>query len=386
MMPDLPEKLYNAKWLIFGVALFLLLLWIMQRFLDVFVYAIFLYYITRPIKQWVGKFIKNEGLQVIVSMLLLVLPIILIVAYTLLVGLGQLTALMGNQGIGGVISSGPLANLTTTFSGLQNSTTGSFDFTNLTSQDWFNAFSGYGNALPSVRDILIATGSTIADVLFKMFITFFLVFAMLSGDRRIKAWFEKVFPGMIAEHNRLFARYMDGVDKDLEKIFFSNLISIVFFAVIAAVSYVVLNLFAPASLQIPSPILLGLLTGVCALIPIVGMWIVVGPLTVYLLASSLLAGTFFPNLGFFIFEFLFIFFVVTTLPGYIVGPYLARGRVNTSLLIFAYIIGPLVFGITGIFLGAIVLVLLTNYFRVVVPEFSRETKLGGTGEPGGPNG
>jgi predicted PurR-regulated permease PerM len=38
---------------------------------------------------------------------------------------------------------------------------------------------------------------------------------------------------------------------------------------------------------------------------------------------------------------------------------------------FAYIIGPLVFGISGIFLGAIVLVLLTNYFSTVLPELSR---------------
>ncbi len=61
--------------------------------------------------------------------------------------------------------------------------------------------------------------------------------------------------------------------------------------------------------------------------------------------------------------FLFIFIFVTTVPGFVVGPYLARGNVNTGLLMFAYIIGPLVFGITGIFIGAIVLVLLTNYFR-----------------------
>ncbi len=69
-MLGLLQRLYNTKWLIFGVALVALLLWIMQPFLDVFIYAIFLYYITRPIKRWLSQYIKNEGLPVLVSLLL----------------------------------------------------------------------------------------------------------------------------------------------------------------------------------------------------------------------------------------------------------------------------------------------------------------------------
>jgi predicted PurR-regulated permease PerM len=372
-MPSLLQRLYNAKWLIFGVAIVMLLLWIMRPFLDVFIYAIFLYYITRPIKRWLSKYIRNEGLQVLVSLLLLALPIVLIIAYTLLIGLGQLMGLAQSHGLSGAIPSGELANLTTAFSGLQqNVTNGNFDWSNITQQGWFKTISGYSGSLPTVQALLIATGSTIADILFKFFIIFFVAFTLLKDDHRLKEWVEKTFPYLVEEHHRLFARYMKGVDTDLQKIFFSNLLSIVFFAVIAVISYHLLNIFAPSSLQIPSPILLGILTGVAALIPIIGMWLVVGPLVIYLIVNALIAGAFFANIGYFIFMFLFIFIVVTTIPGFVVGPYLARGNVNTGLLMFAYIIGPLVFGITGIFIGAIVLVLLTNYFRTVVPEFSRE--------------
>jgi hypothetical protein len=59
-MTGLLERAYNAKWLILGISLVLLLLWIMRPFLDVFVYAIFVYYITRPIKRKVQKYIKND--------------------------------------------------------------------------------------------------------------------------------------------------------------------------------------------------------------------------------------------------------------------------------------------------------------------------------------
>jgi predicted PurR-regulated permease PerM len=372
-MPGLLQRLYNAKWLIFGVALFLLLLWIMRPFLDVFIYAIFLYYITRPIKRWLSRHIRNDGLAVLVSLLLLALPIILIISYTLLTGLSQLMSVVQGHGLTGVVPSGPLANLTATFSGFQQNVSGGrFDIGNITSQDWFRSLSGYSGSFPTIQAVLLALGGTIADILFKAFIIFFVTFALLKDDRRLKEWFEKTFPYLMEEHHGLFARYMKGVDTDLQKIFFSNLLSIVFFAIIAVISYHLLNLFAPAALQIPSPILLGILTGVTALIPIIGMWLVVGPLTIYLIVNGLIAGTLFANIGYFIFMFLFIFIFVTTVPGFVVGPYLARGNVNTGLLMFAYIIGPLVFGITGIFIGAIVLVLLTNYFRTVVPEFSRE--------------
>lgn len=370
-MPGLLQRLYNAKWLIFGVALAALLLWIMRPFLDVFIYAIFLYYITRPIKRWLSRYIKNEGLQVLVSLLLLALPIVLIISYTLLVGLSQLMTFVQGQGLSGVIPAGPLANLTTTFSGFQqNVTSGTLDIGNFTQQDWFRALSGYSGSLPTIQAVILALGGTIADIAFKAFIIFFIAFTLLKDDHRLKEWFAKTFPYLVEEHQGLFARYMKGVDTDLQKIFFSNLLSIVFFAIIAVVSYHLLNLIAPPSLQIPSPILLGILTGVAALIPIIGMWLVVGPLTIYLIVNSLIAGTFVANIGIFIFMFLFIFIFVTTVPGFVVGPYLARGNVNTGLLMFAYIIGPIVFGITGIFIGAIVLVLLTNYFRTVVPEFS----------------
>ena len=376
-MPGLLRRLYDAKWLLFGAALILLLLWIMRLFLDVFIYAIFLYYITRPIKRWLSRYIRNEGLQVLISLLLLALPIILVISYTLLTGLSQLMGVVQSHGLTGAVPSGPLANLTATFSGFQqNVTSGHMDWGNITEQDWFRTLSGYSGSLPTVQAVLLALGGTVADIVFKAFIIFFIAFALLKDDRRIKEWFEKTFPFLLEEHNGLFRRYMNGVDADLQKIFFSNLLSIVFFAVIAVVAYNLLNLFAPASMQIPSPILLGILTGVAALIPIVGMWLVVGPLTVYLIVSSLVAGAFFTNIGYFIFMFLFIFIFVTTLPGFVVGPYLARGNVNTGLLMFAYIIGPLVFGITGIFIGAIVLVMLTNYFRHVVPEFSRERPAG----------
>jgi predicted PurR-regulated permease PerM len=366
------DRIYNAKWLIFGVALLLLLLWIMRPFLDVFVYAIFLYYITRPIKRRLSKYIKNDSLVVAVSLWLLALPIILVITYTLLYGLSQMNTVIQGQGLSGFMPARQLTNLTNAFSDVQqNVTSGNFSLNNLGQQGWYRVVSNYSDTMPMIQSVLIATGSTIADIVFKLFLIFFIAFGMLRYDAGIARWFSGTFSRFMAEYNGLLPRYVQGVDSDLQKIFFGNLLTIISVAILAVVTFNVINVIAPVpQMQIPVPILLGVLCGVSSLIPIVGMWLVVGPLMLYILAASILAGTFMPNLGFFILIFIFIFIVVTTLPQFVVTPYIARGQVNSSLLIFAYLIGPLVFGITGIFLGAIVLVLLTNYVNIVLPEIS----------------
>ncbi len=380
-MPGLLQRFFDAKWLIFGVALVLLLLWIMRPFLDVIVYAIFVYYITRPIEQWVSRRVHNKSLAVTISLLLLALPLILLITYTLLFGLSQLMGVVHDYGLTSAIPAGPLANLTQTFSLLQpNATSGSLSLANITSQGWYKQISGYSGLLPTVQAIVFAMGGTIADILFKFFLIFFIAFTMLNEDQRIFTWFSGAFPRLVEERKRLFVRYLQGVDTDLEKIFFSNLISIVFFALIAVLAFLLVNMVAPPSLQVPEPILLGILCGVCALVPLIGMWLVLGPLLLYMIAAGLLTGTLVPNLPLFVGMWIFIFIFVTTLPGFVVGPVIARGHVKTGLLMFAYLIGPLVFGISGIFLGVIVLVLLVNYFSIVLPEVSGELTVGEVGD------
>ena len=118
------------------------------------------------------------------------------------------------------------------------------------------------------------------------------------------------------------------------------------------------------------PILLGILCGVSALVPVVGMYIVTVPMFLYILANALITGTFVPNIGYFILMVAAVVIFVQTLPDFVLRPFMARGQVNTGLLMFAYIIGPIVFGIAGLFIGAIVLVLLTHYFRIVVPTLT----------------
>ncbi len=372
-MSGIFQRAYDAKWLIFGAALILLLLWVAWPFLTVIVYAIFIYYIARPIKRRLQPHIKNESLLVAACMFLLVLPLLIVIGYTLLLALSQFNAVVTGIGLQ-TLPQGPLSNLSSTVSGMQHNLTMenimSGNFNAIVPQDWYEALSGYGSSITGIQQLVFATGMTIVDIIFKLFLILIIAFYLLRDDDKLKAWASATFPSLMHEHGGMFVKFCRAVDEDLEKIFFGNILSIVFFALVAAFVFNLLNVFAPPTMDLPSPILLGLLCGVSALVPVVGMYIVTVPMFLYILVTSLVAGTLLPNLLFFIVMVAVVVIFVQTLPDFVLRPFMARGQVNTGLLMFAYIIGPIVFGIAGLFIGAIVLVLLTHYFQIVVPALT----------------
>ncbi len=368
--------MYDAKWIILGLILILVLLWVAWPFVNVLFYAIFLYYATRPLKLKLKPYIKNETLLVTTCMFLLVLPILIIVAYTLLLAVAQFNGVAQSVGLQS-LQEGPLANMSVVVSNIQHTISindiKSGNFSSIVSQSWYQTLSGYSGSIAGIQGILYSTGMTIINLTFKVFLMIIIAFYMLREDNTLIIWFKSTFPALVQERDGLLVRYMKAVDNDLQKIFFGNILSIVFFAFLAVFLFTILNTFSPdPTLSIPSPILLGILCGVSALLPLVGMFVITVPMFIYILIQALMAGTLIANLGYFVLMVLVVLLLLQVLPGFFIGPMMARSQVNTGLLMFAYILGPIVFGIAGIFIGAIVLVLLTQYFKIIVPQLAKD--------------
>jgi predicted PurR-regulated permease PerM len=370
-MERLIKKVFDAKWLIMGAILIFLLAWIAWPFLNVIVYAIFLYYITRPIKRRLKPYIKNESLLVLVCLVLLVLPLVLIMGYVFLIAINQINGLMQSISYQS-LPSGPLANVSTVISGMQSQVTpdgtASKSLPTLIG-GWYQEGLRLLRSTAGIPAIIIATGMTLIDAVFRTFIMLTMAFYMLRDDDRLKAWLSSAFPGLFAEHDHMLVRYYQNIDRDLESIFFGNILSVAVFAAIAIAIY---SIPEPTFL-IPVPILMGILLGVAQLLPIVGPWTVDIPILAYVAIRSIMAGTFFDHVGYFIVMIVVVFVFVENLPGYVLRPFISHGRVSIGLLMFAYILGPLVFGISGLFIAVIVLVLLTYYFKIIVPQLTRDS-------------
>lgn len=372
-MPGLVARIYNAKWLILGIILVALIIWVAWPFLNVIVYGIFIYYVAKPIKRRLRPYIKNDTALVFVSLFLIALPFALVIGYALLLGISEFSSASQSLGIQ-TTQTTILTNMSAAIlNNVSLNTVLSGDFLEMLPQDWVNMISGSSGLFSDIRQLLISTGMTVVELTFKAFIMLIIAFYLIRDDERIKAWFVRTFPHMPDEHDGVLVKYWLAVDDDLEKIFFGNILSIVLLAIIALVVFSLINVFAPApSFLIPLPLLMGALCGVAALLPIVGMYIVTVPLFVYILIQSVLAGTFMAHIAYFIIMVLAVVLMVQTLPELFLRPFVGCGQINTGLLMFAYILGPMVFGIAGLFIAAILLVLITHYFRIVVPQLSKE--------------
>jgi hypothetical protein len=177
------------------------------------------------------------------------------------------------------------------------------------------------------------------------------------------------------------------VDRDFSHIFFGNLLNALLTAIIGAISYGLLSLVTPPGMRLPYPTLLGLLSGIASLVPVVGIKLVYVPVAAYL--GYLSIGQ--PVLLWFPILFVVVsFFVVDVIPDLVLRPYVSGRGLHLGMVMLAYVFGPLLFGWYGIFLGPMLLVLLVHFTALVLPELLAGTPIEPdqvgdsilTGEPG----
>jgi len=335
---------------LFGFVLFIVTASVMLRFVDVLVYAVFLYYITKPIKNRLDNRIKSTDLAITVSLIVLVLPVISIALYSLSVASHELNQLLSANAF---ILNEHINNEVRELEEI---------YLNLEDLDLL-VFMGEGGM--AVYDNLILPLFQIADILFKLFLTFTLTFYFLKHGHGIKNFLTETLNPWGDE---TFTRFIESVDSSLQKIFFGNILTIMVTSLIGVIAFHLLNTIANPGLQIPYPLLLGILCGLGTLVPAVGIKIIWVPLFAYLGAEAYLNDILFHEWPYLL---VFLFTVnvfVDFTPDLLLRPLVSGKDMHKGSLMLAYIFGPAVFGFTGLFLGPIVLILIINFAKIIVPE------------------
>jgi hypothetical protein len=70
-----------------------------------------------------------------------------------------------------------------------------------------------------------------------------------------------------------------------------------------------------------------------------------------------------------------VFTFVDSVPEVLLRPYISGRNLHVGLVLFAYIFGPLLFGWYGLFLGPLIVVLVVEFARVILPELVRGESL-----------
>jgi predicted PurR-regulated permease PerM len=340
----------RLSWWAVGLALGAALAYVVYSFVGTFVFGLFIYYATRPIYRRIKTRIRPPSLAAAVALFVLALPALLLITYTGAVAVSELVRLT-NQGLFDLsqypISEDQLARLT--------------DFERVLE------FELQAITVPRIQQLLSSIGSAGNAVAFvgiglvHLFAMIALAFYLLRDGRTLSRWGR----ARIADDKGVLEAFLGAVDRDLTKIFFGNILNAVLTGTIGVVAYSLLNLASPPGVAIPAAALVGLMAGIASLIPVVGMKLVYVPVAIYIGVTSYLVD---PTTLWFTAVFVALSFVVVdTIPDLVLRPYISGRNLHVGAVMIAYTLGPLLFGWYGIFLGPIILVLVVNFARHVLP-------------------
>ncbi|MFH5801222.1 AI-2E family transporter [Haladaptatus sp. CMAA 1911] len=338
-------------WWIFVLLLALVAGFVAYSFVGMVVLGVFGYYATRPIYRRVNVIFDSDGLVAGLTLLVVFLPIFLLILYA-----GFHLFQQAQQTFGGVTDTALVTNYLGALPQEQQQQV-------LAAMQHPQQF--VSNPQKTVQMVLqsgIQVTSAIIGAGMLIALAVALAYFLLKNDDGLSSNLTRLFGG---KDTTAYA-YAVAVDEDLESVFFGNLLFVVVMSIIAAIAYWGTNLVAPAGLHIPMMFVLAFLTGIASLIPIVVGKLVYLPVVGYLGIQAMNADG---NHLVFVGGVLVVYvLLLDTLPQTFLQPYITGRQLDMVMMMFAYLLGPILFGWYGFFLLPILFILMLETVRIVLPE------------------
>lgn len=331
----------NFGWVILGFVLLAVVVKMSNTFRAWIVLGLYHYYMARPICRRFERRVGSSSVAAAATLLIIVLPLMLVITVVVIVAIARLKI-----------------HLPTSLT--PDSLVALLEHLPVVGPDARK----FAQTVPPERLLNTALEVTrsVANTGFRLLLTVLFALILLVHDRRIARWFRTT----VLNENWSWSSYLSRVDRGIKSIYFGYTITIFVIVILSGILYYILNVIAPAGVQIPSPVFLAVLTGLFSLFPGVGrplfFLLVTGYLTVLAMRTAP-SNLWFPLV--FLVLMLGIFGNVVRI---YIRPKLSGRRVfPLPLVMFAYLLGPPMFGWYGIFLGPLVLAFLYPFLRLVLP-------------------
>jgi len=338
-------------WWLLGVALLGVAAFVAYNYLPWIVFGLFVYYVARPITRRLEPRLGSSSLAAATTILLLVVPFVAFVAAFFVVALGQISNALAGVQVQAFVDQLPFEVPTP----LPSTPESVYETAVVLAQD------------PSVQSTVGAVSGTVGVIgatVYNVNLSILLAFFLLVSDRRLAGWFTTEIFGT----DSLAIEYFRGLDAGFRSVYFGYTLTIVAIMLLTALLYTLFNTVAPAGIVIPSVVLLAVVTGIFTLVPLVGRSIV------YFFIAALLgiqATSADPRLLWYPVVFLLVMGVAfDNLVRTYIRPSLSGRVFATGLVMFAYLLGPGLFGWYGIFLGPLLLVVSVVFMRRVLPTLA----------------
>jgi len=283
-------------------------------------------YGIRPIANKIQSKIKYSSISTIISIILVVIPLILIFAYAIAVIMDISYSFVSNNQI--ALDFNQSENIINSYlpSEIQSSataiTTTIDQIINDAMKMVFSYFLDFIKSLPKVS--------------LQLFVLLFSIFYFARDGEKVK---EYLFSFIPKERQEFFSRMIIEVKTVLKSIFYGHFLTGLIIGTIGAIGFYILGY--------DYALFLGILTGICQLIPIIGPW----PVYTVLFVSDVLSGNFIRA------AIVLLFGFGLSLSDMYIRPALTSKYVDIHplILILGFLSGPLVFGLVGLILGPLIL-------------------------------
>ncbi len=329
--PDLGKRVFEAVMLLSGIIIAYLFLKMLYVFLPAFLFALFVAYSSKPLFQPIRDKTKNETLAAIFSLLMVIIPL-------LLFSLALISVLIKELGR---ISLGPLTESLLSQLGQYNQYIGVLE-KELTIGNLSNIL-GLSNVFKNISGAITFLGGSLLQIVMGFIIAFYF---LRNGGEIVKG----IKKGVPLEYHKKYDVFMKRMDHALYYIFISILSTGI---VTGLMSFIIYSAF-----DITYSGLLSIVTGIVALIPILGTWLIYLPLGLFLIYDSGI------TVGVIIF-FLTCFIFISTLPDIIIKPLVSMKVFHPVMILIAFLGGPIIFGIKGFILGSLIVAFVTEGYMAI---------------------
>ena len=312
---------------LFIVAILLIIsLIVLMPVLNMLLLGAVIAYGIRPIANKIQSKIKFSSISTIISIIIVVIPLILIFAYTILVIIDFSYSFLSSNHISldfnqsvNIINSylpteiqSPATVITATINQIIN------DVLKIV----FSYFVDFIKSLPMV--------------MLQIFVLLFSIFYFVRDEHKIK---EYLFSFIPEKRKEFFSNMIIEIKIVLKSIFYGHFLTGVILGTIAAIGFYILGY--------DYALFLGILTGIFQLIPIIGPW----PVYTILFASDIISGNYIRAVIVLLFGF------GISLSDMYIRPALAGKYVDIHplILLLGFLSGPIVFGLVGFILGPLIL-------------------------------
>jgi len=189
----------------------------------------------------------------------------------------------------------------------------------------------------------------------KVLIIIFLTYYLLKDGDIIKRVILSHVPEEYYGKTEIF---LDKLNESYKNLFIGNALTSIVIGIMAGIGFYIFN--------IPNAFLLAVLTGIFALLPIVGGWTIYIPLALY----YILIGEVLKGIGIFIFGSIFL----SLLPDFIIRPLIVKNEssIHPSLVLIAFLMGPLTLGLGGFAIGPLIIGAFDAICRIKLEESKKD--------------